>query len=1399
MRHAITSNPAATLLLLLVGFLTIAPFEASAGDLVVSLSSRSVKGMTEVVRDGEFLLPELERTRRMLEGGPPEPVVPSHSYRETKRNSPKGAPDLSLLYKFEVPDTINPLDAAYRLSKIPGVEWAEPMLDLPRFEEHDPFLGLDLPESEPMLGLESTEDYVVPNDPLFPTQGCLFQMHLPEAWAISTGSTQVVICAIDSGFMQHHEDMIDAMWENPEEANGPSDSNGFMADIHGWNFGAKTPYVADDFSPAIGHGVNCTSVYAARGNNGIGMAGLLWDATVMITVRDWNNVLLDGCKCAVYAADNGARIAHMGAGGPTSYCKTAKAMIEYSRAQGLLIYSAAGNECDFAPRYPAAYRSAVAVAGVDRLDVPTGTNYGYWTGASAPLDLEMCRTCIIEGGYGYGSGTSIANPYAAGVAALTLSLHQDWDPDLLQAHIRATSTPTDPYNPNVAGEINRFEIGPRVDAYASLSTEPRVEFSAQTYLLRPLDPGENQFELFLVLENCWKEATNIYMHVESDDPMVSVEGDPIFLGEMRPLQILVGPAPHIITVDPACPANHQTSLNLILAHGDLLEQQNLSLDVVVNRGITALQGWPSQEFDPQLYPPIKADLNGDGIQEIVCPTSMACFVFTADGEKIDEIPVVPMSNTPAVADLDGDLADELIFQDIYHRVHIYDEELGIMTITDSRTWPALHTYYMYCAGAISTANLGGNSGRQVLVKTVNPIDPSGTPVLSALNMDGSNKDGFPLDLFVESDNIAAVDFDGDGTDELAFIASGAFYAVDASGEVLPNWPIAIDEYQFTPETSTVMISAGDLDGDGVPEVVGTVGDNRVFALKVDGTVMSGWPFIGSMAVFKTHPVIADVNGDGKNEVVMIEAAPPRNTQLHRGGSKIHVIDHNGQELPGWPIDTDIWYLRTPITCDLNSDGKQEIIVSSSRGAFAYNSEGQIVPGWPIIVAPRALGIYSYSYISIDDFNADGRLEIGIPMEGRFFIFSLDNVQNGAAKWGYRDGTADMRYSQDGMTGEPSLTIHPKSRRLIVGMDSLNADIRISNPGEERTVVASAWIEAFDQRFYLPDYTTTEQNFTLTLPRHFLLELKDIVNIPLPEDLSAMEITIAGELSDASLGTVLSSPSERISIEEYYPPGGEIVVEGLVGASWQTFSYRVMLSSYEPEPMWFFDDGATSSLQSPGHLFETTGYHTLGLILTDERGGQDLVTASTIVFEQAAQCPDDMVSMGSFCIDKYEASRPDSTYYSRGTESGAARSIPNVFPWLAEFAPEANTACALAGKRLCSETEWRAACTGSFGSNGLDYPYGNTWVRYTCGDYYSWRDSVVMTGDFPKCVSRVGVYDMVGNAWEIVTDATGVPIGVMGGSTYEDPKFPNCSTMYSLAPEPWGMVKGFGFRCCKDAE
>ncbi len=196
------------------------------------------------------------------------------------------------------------------------------------------------------------------------------------------------------------------------------------------------------------------------------------------------------------------------------------------------------------------------------------------------------------------------------------------------------------------------------------------------------------------------------------------------------------------------------------------------------------------------------------------------------------------------------------------------------------------------------------------------------------------------------------------------------------------------------------------------------------------------------------------------------------------------------------------------------------------------------------------------------------------------------------------------------------------------------------------------------------------------------------------------------------------------------------------------------------------------------------------------------------------CPEGMVSIcGAFCIDQYEASRPDATDASGGTDDSRATSRPDVIPWYStDLTPDqAAPACAAAGKRLCSPEEWEAACAGA---GERKYCYGDSYEPGTCnsidkhcdpacGVYHDcYRDCahdehIMPTGSLPSCVSDFGPFDLSGNVWEAVQSNDGVDHFRGGAYDCGDPKLAHSCSYDGIAAGTFPNTRGF--RCCAGGE
>jgi subtilisin family serine protease len=102
----------------------------------------------------------------------------------------------------------------------------------------------------------------------------------PEAWDIQTGNPNLVIGVIDTGVDYNHPDLVGNIWTNPGEiANDgiDNDNNGYIDDVRGWDFA----YNDNNPSDVDGHGTHVSGTIAGKGNNGVGVTGVAWNAKIM--------------------------------------------------------------------------------------------------------------------------------------------------------------------------------------------------------------------------------------------------------------------------------------------------------------------------------------------------------------------------------------------------------------------------------------------------------------------------------------------------------------------------------------------------------------------------------------------------------------------------------------------------------------------------------------------------------------------------------------------------------------------------------------------------------------------------------------------------------------------------------------------------------------------------------------------------------------------------------------------------------------------------------------------------------------------------------------------------------------------------------------------------------------
>jgi thermitase len=269
---------------------------------------------------------------------------------------------------------------------------------------------------------------LVPDDPHFVSQWGPQKVEAPAAWDTTTGSNTIRIAVLDTGIRSTHPDLSGRL-------------------VAAQNF--TTSPTADDNN---GHGTHVAGIAAAVTNNAAGVAGMDWNAGLMngkVLGDDGAGYYSWVAQGIVWAADNGATVINLSLGGRTG-SSTLQAAVDYAWSRGVVLACAAGNSGSRSATYPAYYSNCIAVGATTKSDTRASfSNYGSWVDVGAP-GLDILST-VPPDGYASYSGTSMATPHVAGLAALV------WTRQASNSAVRTCIEKfTDPVqrNPFAHGRIN---------------------------------------------------------------------------------------------------------------------------------------------------------------------------------------------------------------------------------------------------------------------------------------------------------------------------------------------------------------------------------------------------------------------------------------------------------------------------------------------------------------------------------------------------------------------------------------------------------------------------------------------------------------------------------------------------------------------------------------------------------------------------------------------------------------------------------------------------------------------------------------------------------------------------------------------------------------------------------
>ena len=291
------------------------------------------------------------------------------------------------------------------------------------------------------------------------------------------------------------------------------------------------------------------------------------------------------------------------------------------------------------------------------------------------------------------------------------------------------------------------------------------------------------------------------------------------------------------------------------------------------------EGWPRELAGPVIAPACAYDLDGDGRLEIIlCTENKLIYIFRADGTSFD-----PSSS-------DG------LFK-------VLDDSLD----TGGASFSAPAVADIDCDGRAEIIVAGGTN-------TLN-----GNGILYAFDSSGELKTGFPLYVsgWINS-GIALGNLDTNtSTLEIAFATTANLvYAVSGNGAIMPGFPVFIvfdysDAYQLGGP------ALADINGDGICEIV-IGGITRFVVYNASGRILPGWPVQSPGNASISEPAVADIDGDTIPELIFVCSSD----------FSISAYRTDGHPVPGFPLKVSGWLRATPTIAKFSTTNELSILATT---------------------------------------------------------------------------------------------------------------------------------------------------------------------------------------------------------------------------------------------------------------------------------------------------------------------------------------------------------------------------------------------------------------------------------------------------------------------------------------
>ncbi|NOY14717.1 MAG: S8 family serine peptidase [bacterium] len=763
-----------------------------------------------------------------------------------------------------------PMSRAVRLLEADAdVEYAEPNYRVQAFNQpvvvNDP---LFLDRKPPVESRQSGQAWFW--NPDFDYQWNLKQIKLSQAWGVHQikGNGLIKVAVLDTGIDSDHP-----------EFKG-------VEVIKEYNYVDNNTTPVDDY----GHGTHVAGIIGAKTNNNYGIAGVAPGVALMdykVLDARGSGFLSYVAEAVAAATDQNAKVINMSLGGPNGG-KTLDEALKYAYDHGVVLIAAVGNvHTDAKYVMPAASPYVMAVSATNPMDKrPAYSNYGNVIDVAAPGGgpsgdivslaahdplnkssyLNKLGSAVYRPEFVRMSGTSMAAPHVAGLAALV------------------------------------------IDAYYSRHHRYPIPEQVKNIIINGADDlGEPGMDLYYGYGriNAFKSLSEMN---DNKPPIVKI----IFPQESMVL------GPHKYAIRGTIKGDGFESYKLAWKFDDEAKWQETGVSLVdggrkgkENEVLGYIDFSKTLADKLAVRAKLRLQVKSDG-RFYSTTENISINKRVRNGFPLDVSDIKELNKIPVIADIDGNGKKEIVYAgDEYFYIYNFK---GVRQQRIRRDERKNKNDYILDIPSIGDVT-ADNPGKEIVGLYVKDGDVFNQYYVGVWNGQGRLLPGWPKKIGRQSTGLARAvavlaDLDQDGYDEVVYadnwrgvggVAPMKLYAWKGDGQAVFR-PIVLSSGVGSADVDGLAV--GDVNGDGMPEIVvavstwsmGSSSQGSILVFEPDGQPLKSWP--ADMA-FKNNSimkmVLADVNQDGKQEIIYSNVDAKYN-------GKLHIIDENGDELSGWPKD-----------------------------------------------------------------------------------------------------------------------------------------------------------------------------------------------------------------------------------------------------------------------------------------------------------------------------------------------------------------------------------------------------------------------------------------------------------------------------------------------------------------